>query len=87
MIKRALAYLLIFFSILFLPYWLYIPLIIAISVALPFFWEAVLFGFFIDVLYGEPESFLVLLKSFHALVALVLVIATMVIKERIRFHV
>lgn len=42
----------ILIAVVFLPYWIYVPLIFAASLLLPFYWEAILFGFLIDTLYG-----------------------------------
>ena len=80
--RRLLLDLIIFFSIIFLPYWFYIPLLVASIVVMPFFWEAVFLGFFIDMLYGLNVFF-----SIYALSALVLVALALVFKERLRFNV
>ncbi len=34
------------------PYWIYLPAIILSMIFLPFYFEAILLGFLIDVLYG-----------------------------------
>jgi hypothetical protein len=40
-------------AIIFLPYWIYIPLLFLAILFFPFFWEGILLGFLIDVLYGS----------------------------------
>lgn len=87
MIKRAISYVVILISILFLPYWLYVPIIVAATVIIPFFWEAIIFGFLIDVLYGSSTKFSVFFVSVHSLAATIIIIAAMIFKEKLRFHV
>ena len=47
----------ILIAVVFLPYWAYVPLIFAAALLLPFDWEAILFGFLIDTLYGTRGLF------------------------------
>lgn len=42
----------LFLAVIFLPYWAYVPLLLAAALLLPFYWEAIPFGFLIDTLYG-----------------------------------
>jgi hypothetical protein len=65
-------------AILFLPHWVYIPAILAAAIFLPFYWEAILFGFVIDTLYGTRGSFPA------ALVAGLAVALLLPIRERLR---
>jgi hypothetical protein len=66
-------------AILFLPYWLYIPAVALAVVLLPLYWEAVLLGFLIDVLYGSEGSYR------GALTALVLVALLIPVRDRLRW--
>lgn len=47
----------ILFAVIFLPYWVYGPAILLAAFFFPFYWEAVLFGFLIDTLYGTRGFF------------------------------
>lgn len=66
-------------AVLFLPYWVYAPAIILGIVLLPLYWEAVILGFVIDVLYGAHGSFRT------ALAALIMVAVFVPVRERLRF--
>ena len=73
-------------AIIFLPYYIYLPLLAAAIIAFPFFWEGVLAGFLIDVLYGpEIDSFLAIFSTF-AFFSLVLAAAMLPIRRRIRAY-
>ena len=64
-----------------------LPMIIVAIFITPFFWEAILFGFFIDALYGYGVKFSTTsLMSVYALGALITVIVAMFFKERLRFN-
>ncbi len=76
--ERIIATLVIFFAILFLPYWIYLPLIGAAMILFPLYAEAIAFGFLIDALYGTDTYRL-------ALVALFILIALLPFRERLRF--
>ncbi len=41
----------LFLSILFLPWWLYCPAIIAAVILIPFYWEALVLAFLVQILY------------------------------------
>lgn len=55
---RYIAVVILFITILFLPYWVYVPLLLGAIIVFPFFWEAILLGFLIDALYGRELSLL-----------------------------
>lgn len=78
MTHRILGSILVFFSIIFLPYWVYLPLIIIAIIAFPFFWEGIFLAFLIDILYGNGVE-----TAFYALILLVLLIP---IREHLRFR-
>lgn len=50
---RLFSTILIFLSIIFLPYWVYVPLIFLAAIVFPLFWEGIILGFLIDALYGR----------------------------------
>lgn len=69
----------IFFAILFLPYWIYIPALIVAMAALPLYWESIFLGFLIDILYGEG--------IYAGLLALGGLILLLPLRSRLRSHV
>jgi len=82
--RRIIGALILLLAILFLPYWVYIPLLFIATVLFPLYWEAVLFGFLIDVLYGQGHSWLL---SPTALAALVILIVLLPLRERLRWQI
>lgn len=84
---RLLASVIIFVSILFFPYWVYLPVLLISMVVFPFFWEAIVFGFLIDVFYGGGVRGLPAFVSPFALLALVLIFVLAPLQERLRLHV
>lgn len=84
---RILASFIILISILILPYWVYLPIILIFMVIFPFFWEAIVFGFLIDVFYGGGVRGLPSFVSPLALLALVLIFVLAPIQERLRLNV
>ena len=85
--KRLSGLLILLLAIIFLPYWVYLPLLLVAIVIFPVFWEGVLFGLLIDVLYGWGVTAWPSLISPVALSALLLVIILLPVRERLRFHV
>jgi hypothetical protein len=75
---RHLVSLALLLGVLFLPYWLYVPAILAGVLLLPFYWEAIVLGFLIDTLYGT--------QSYYpgALLAALAVGLLLPIRERLR---
>lgn len=43
----------VLFSVIFLPYWIYLPLIVIGAVMVPFYWEVIFLSLLADSLYGE----------------------------------
>ncbi len=81
--QRLFVSLLIFLAVLFLPYWLYLPLLFLGMVFIPFYWEAILFAFLIDVLYGPGTT---LFFSRTALYTAILLIVIIPVRERLRWR-
>ncbi|MFZ2763891.1 MAG: hypothetical protein WAX80_02565 [Minisyncoccia bacterium] len=84
MTGRIIGSVMVFVSILVLPSWVYLPLLLIAILAFPFFWEGILFGFLIDVIYGRGIELIPSLISPFALLALVILIVIMPIKENLR---
>lgn len=83
---RPLATVALLLAIIFLPYWFYIPALLVAMAAFPLYWESILLGFLIDVLYGERINSLYSLAwsaSFLALIGLLLLIP---LRARLRAH-
>ena len=75
--KRLYAEVVILIAIILLPYWIYLPLLALAILAIPFYWEAVLFVILIEVLYG--------VGSFHLVFVTIALIAVMIpVHERVR---
>ncbi|MEK7135078.1 MAG: hypothetical protein AAB780_00025 [Patescibacteria group bacterium] len=81
------AVLVLLLAIIFLPYWLYLPLLGAAMIAFPFFWEAILLALLVDVLYGGGVGGVAQLLSPMAFVATLLLIVLLPLRERIRVNV
>ncbi len=84
---RLIAIILLIVSIIFLPYWVYVPTLIIAMAVLPIFWEGILFGFLIDALYGQRISSLSTLVSSAAFLALIGLLILIPLRKRIRSHV
>ena len=74
-------------AIITLPYWIYLPALFAAIVILPVFWEGIILGFIIDILYGPGSRLLPSAGSFYGLCALLLIIILIPVRERLRTHV
>ena len=85
--KRLIATSVILFSILFLPYWVYLPLLVLAIVIFPFYWEAILFALFIDAVFGEGTAFNSSFIFSTTSLALILVIASIPMRERLRLNI
>ncbi|MEK7227459.1 MAG: hypothetical protein AAB641_01030 [Patescibacteria group bacterium] len=87
MTYRPLATIFLIITIIFLPYWVYVPALIAAEALLPLYWEGILLGFLIDALYGgkiSSVSSFFLSASFLSLAGLIFLIP---IRARLRSHV
>ena len=84
---RIISSIVVLLSILLLPYWIYVPLLVVAIIMFPFFWEGILYGFLIEILYGGSTTALALLSSPFAILALVLILILPPIRARIRSNV
>ncbi len=84
---RLLASVLVIFSIILFPYWIYVPALIIVMVIFPFYWESILLAFLIDVLYGEGINSLSSLIFSSALLAVLGLLMLIPLRERLRSHV
>lgn len=74
----------LFVAFLALPYWVYIPLVIIGIIWFPFYIEAVVAGFLIDVLYGGMHELFFGFPFIFALFAAVLVGVALPLRDQIR---
>ena len=84
---RYLSLIIIFLTVVFLPYWIYIPLLLSAMIFFPFFWEGIIFAFLIEALYGRGVVSFAELLSPAALVAMLILIALLPVRERLRINV
>lgn len=82
--SRVLSTIFIIFSILVLPYWLYMPILGAAIIFFPFYWEGIILAFIVDVLYGTSSHQGISMAFPQAIGALVLVTILLPLKERLR---
>ncbi len=80
---RILATCLLILTVLFLPYWLYLPLLILGMALIPLYWEAIMVGFLIDTLYGPSGLPILTSVAFWSFLMLV---ASMPLRERLRWR-
>lgn len=83
---RHLAFITILLSIIFLPFWLYLPMILSAAVFFPVYWEAIVYGFIIDIFYGSGIEGFSELISPAALSATLVLIFLLWLKERLRLN-
>ena len=67
-------------SVVFLPYWIYLPLIFLAIILVPFYFEAIVLAFFGEMLYGLGSIRLPML-------ALVLVVIMIFLHDRLRLSI
>ncbi len=84
-LRRLLIDISLVLLVLFAPYWLYLPLILLALCLVPLYWEGILLASLIDIIYGAPASGW--LDFPHALVACLVVLATIPLRKRIRINV
>lgn len=87
MIRRVLGSVVIFVSILFLPYWVYIPVLFLGAIVFPFFWEGILLVFLIDAVHGGEMRIFSSFVSPLALSLLFMLILLVPIRENLRSYV
>lgn len=83
---RISSILVVLLSIIFLPYWIYLPLLGAAMIFFPFFWEGIVLALLIDVLYGGGIGSFGELLSPMAFSATFLLIILLPLRERLRVH-
>ncbi len=76
---RLLASLVVFLSIIFLPYWLYLPILIVVAIVVPFYWEAIPFWFLTEALYGFS-------LSWWGVALLLFLIVLLPVRDKLRFE-
>ena len=86
MTRRLLVSLVLLFSVLFLPWWVYTPLTILSMLVFPLFWEAVLFFLLSDLLYGAPKSGFGNVVYISFFLALVFITLIEIFKRKLRFY-
>ena len=64
-------------SVVFLPYWIYLPMIFAAVVVFPFYWEAIILAVFIEEIYGTGDMYI-------SLAVIFLLIIMLPLRDRIR---
>ncbi|MEK7187172.1 MAG: hypothetical protein AAB690_02645 [Patescibacteria group bacterium] len=82
---RPLSTLVVLFAIVFLPYWIYAPLLFLALLYFSFYGEGIALGFVIDLLYGSsaPQG----LFSFpFAIGALLIFFISLAVRDRFRIH-
>lgn len=86
MTRRIFASIIIFLSIIFLPYWIYLPMLLAAVAVFPIFWEGILLALLADVVYGGAfVNFDDVLSSF-GFYTLLVIILFLPLRERLRYH-
>lgn len=53
--KRLILDITAFICILFLPYWVYLPVLLVNTILFPFYWEGIMFGVLIDAIFGPAR--------------------------------
>lgn len=86
MILRILAFLILLFSILFLPFWISIILGILGIIYFHNYWEAVILFFISDFLYGTLESKFAFLTFTSGVFAFLFLILIEYLKKRFKFY-
>ena len=85
MIKRLLSFVVLFFAVIFLPFWVYILMLVLALIFFRFYWEGVIIAFFIDVIYGISHETLFFSFPF-ALGAVVILILILPIRDKLRLN-
>lgn len=86
MTLRILAFFLLLFSILFMPFWVSLVLALAGIIYFPKFFEAAFLFLLSDLLYGTKEQtgFPIIFSSF--IMAIILLTIKEAIKNKVKFH-
>lgn len=87
MTRRTVGTMIVFVSILTLPYWIYIPVLFIAIALLPFFWEGILFAFLIDTIYGSGGGNIFQLISPLTISILITLVVLVPFRESLRSYV
>lgn len=79
--QRLVATIIIALSVIFLPWWIYLPLLGGGLIYFQFYWEGLILAFIIDALYGTRS-----LQGSMAVYALIILLILVPLRGRIRFH-
>jgi len=83
---RLLVTIVLFLSIIAFPYWIYLPVLVLSSLFFRFYWEGIISGFLIDVLYGPVSHMGISLNFPIALYISIFLLILLPLHERIRFN-
>ena len=86
MLFRLIANVILFASLLFLPWWITIVIALIAVFVYNVFYELILWGVVGDLLYGAGVASFYALTSFLSTGALVLFLTAQYLKEKIRFY-
>ena len=67
-----------------MPFWIYIPAIVGADIFFPFYFEAIVLGFLVDVLYGQHISQGLSFIFPLALFLSIFIIVILPVRERLR---
>lgn len=67
-----------------MPFWIYIPAIVIVVIFFPFYFEAIVLGFLVDVLYGSRISQGLSFVFPFALSLSILIVIMLPLRERLR---
>jgi hypothetical protein len=70
-----------------LPYWIYIPVLFIFIILVPFFWEGILFAILINIIYAKNMGMLALVLSPLTVIALIVIIVLLPIRDKLRLYV
>lgn len=85
-IYRIAASAIMLISILFLPYWIYLPLLFLAVLVVPFFWEGIFFAVFIEAIYGSSSGVWSMISNPLTLSIFVLSVVVIPFRKRLRFY-
>lgn len=81
---RIIATLIVLVAIFFLPYWAYLPALIALMIVFPFFWEGIVLAYLVDILYGRGIGSVAELISPMAFTSMLLLMVLVPVRDRLR---
>lgn len=84
MTNRTLVSICLVVLILAFPYWIYVPVVVGAIFYFPFYYEAVIYGFLIDTLYGKVTYSLLTFKYPFAVGFFCLILLLLPLRRYIR---